>query len=50
MTLDDKVCIITGGASGIGLEIARRYAKAGGIVAIADINIEAAQNLSLIHI
>ena len=44
MTLDDKVCIITGGASGIGLEIARRYAKAGGIVAIADINIEAAQN------
>ena len=43
MTLDDKVCIITGGASGIGLEIARRYAKAGGIVAIADINLDAAQ-------
>ena len=48
MTLDDKVCIITGGASGIGLEIAKCYAAAGGVVAIADINLDAAQKTAKI--
>lgn len=43
MRLDDKICIVTGGASGIGLEISKRFAKAGAIIAIADINLEAAQ-------
>jgi len=43
MTLTNKVCIVTGAASGIGLGIARRYAQAGARVAVADLNLEAAQ-------
>ncbi|WP_374414589.1 3-hydroxybutyrate dehydrogenase [Novosphingobium colocasiae] len=43
MKLEDKVCIVTGAASGIGNAIARRYAAEGAKVAIADINLEAAQ-------
>lgn len=43
MTLTDKVCLVTGAASGIGLGIARRYAAAGAKVAIADLNGAAAQ-------
>jgi len=46
MTLPDKVCIITGGASGIGLEIARNFATAGGKVVIADIDIDAAEKVA----
>ena len=42
MNLTDKVCIITGGASGIGLDIARTFAEAGGKIVIADIDIDAA--------
>jgi len=41
--LDDKVCIVTGAASGIGKRIAEVYAKAGARVAIADLKIEAAE-------
>ncbi|WP_296679664.1 3-hydroxybutyrate dehydrogenase [Novosphingobium sp.] len=43
MDLIDKTCIVTGAASGIGLGIARRYASAGAKVAIADLNLAAAQ-------
>lgn len=43
MNLENKVCIVTGAASGIGLAIARRYAAAGARVAIADLQHEAAQ-------
>jgi len=43
MTLKDKGCIVTGAASGIGNAIAHRYARAGGKVAIADLNLEAAR-------
>ncbi len=43
MKLKDKACIVTGAASGIGNAIAHRYASEGGKVAIADLNIEAAQ-------
>ncbi|MDE8650726.1 3-hydroxybutyrate dehydrogenase [Novosphingobium album (ex Liu et al. 2023)] len=43
MKLKDKVCIVTGAASGIGNAIAHRYASEGAKVAIADLNIDAAQ-------
>ena len=43
MKLQDKVCIVTGAASGIGKEIAIVYANEGGTVAIADMNLAAAQ-------
>lgn len=38
MNLKDKVCIITGAASGIGLGIAERFIADGALVAIADIS------------
>ncbi len=38
MRLKDKVAIVTGGARGIGLAVARAYAREGAIVAIADLN------------
>jgi 3-hydroxybutyrate dehydrogenase len=43
MKLQDKVCIVTGAASGIGKAIALTYARAGGKVVIADLNKAAAQ-------
>ena len=43
MKLQEKVCIVTGAASGIGKEIALTYAREGGKVAIADLNRDAAQ-------
>ena len=42
--LNNKRAVITGAASGIGLAIAQRYVAAGGKVAIADLNAEAAAN------
>jgi 3-hydroxybutyrate dehydrogenase len=43
MRLRNKACIVTGAASGIGREIALRFAREGGSVAIADLNKAAAQ-------
>ena len=43
MKLDNKVCIVTGAASGIGKAIALAYAREGGKVAIADLNEAAAR-------
>jgi 3-hydroxybutyrate dehydrogenase len=43
MTLKDKVCIVTGAARGIGEGIAARYVADGARVAIADLELSAAQ-------
>ncbi|MBN8292135.1 3-hydroxybutyrate dehydrogenase [Rhodobacter sp. NTK016B] len=43
MNLKDKVCIITGAASGIGHGIAKRYIADGAKVVIADLKLDAAQ-------
>ena len=43
MKLQYKVCVVTGAASGIGKEIACTYAREGGKVVIADLNMDAAQ-------
>ncbi len=42
MKLEGKVAIVTGAASGIGKEIALAYAREGAKVAIADLNLDAA--------
>jgi 3-hydroxybutyrate dehydrogenase len=41
--MKDKVAIVTGAASGIGLEIARAYAREGAKIAIADLKLDAAE-------
>jgi 3-hydroxybutyrate dehydrogenase len=43
MSLDGKVAIVTGAASGIGREVAATFARAGARVVIADLNSAAAQ-------
>ncbi len=42
MRLRDKVAVVTGAASGIGREIAKTFVREGARVAIADLNLEAA--------
>ena len=42
MRMKDKVAIVTGAASGIGLEISHEFAKEGAKVAIADLNLDGA--------
>src|SRR5271154_5848821 len=46
MRLKDKIAIVTGGASGFGEGIVRRFASEGAKVVIADLNGDAAQNLA----
>jgi 3-oxoacyl-[acyl-carrier protein] reductase len=46
MRLKDKVAVVTGGASGFGEGIVRRFASEGAKVVIADLNDDAAQKLA----
>jgi 3-oxoacyl-[acyl-carrier protein] reductase len=46
MRLKDKIAIVTGGASGFGEGIARRFAQEGARVIVADVNADAAQALA----
>lgn len=46
MLLKDKVAIITGGASGIGSGIVEKFVREGAKVVIADLNLEAAEELA----
>ena len=43
MKLKEKICIVTGAASGLGEGIAKRYVAEGARVAIADLNTDAAE-------
>ena len=43
MRLKNKIAIITGGARGIGLAVARTFAREGAAVVIADVNFDSAQ-------
>ncbi len=46
MRLEGKTAIVTGGASGFGSEIARRFAKEGARVTVADVNISGAREVA----
>ena len=46
MRLSEKTCVVTGGASGIGEAIVRRFADEGALVLIADLNEAAAEALA----
>ena len=42
----NRVAVVTGGASGIGREVARALAERGAAVAVADINLEGAEEVA----
>ena len=47
MDIRDKVAVVTGGASGIGAAVARRFAEGGAsAVIVADVNLERAQDVA----
>jgi len=46
MKLKDKIALVTGAASGIGKTIAETLAREGAMVAIADLNLEAAEKVA----
>jgi NAD(P)-dependent dehydrogenase (short-subunit alcohol dehydrogenase family) len=46
MKLKDKVALVTGGASGIGGEICRRFGEEGAKVSVVDMNLEAAKQMA----
>src|SRR5262245_25935475 len=46
MRLENKVCLITGGGSGIGAACAKTYAREGAAVIVVDRNLEGAQRVA----
>jgi len=46
MRLDEKIAVVTGGASGFGAGIARKFAAEGARVVVADVNGDAAKNVA----
>ena len=46
MKLEGKVAAITGAGSGMGKAIAQAYAREGAKIVVADLNLEAAQNVA----
>ena len=46
MELDNKVCVVTGGASGIGAATCRAFAAKGARVVVTDINMEGAKQVA----
>ncbi|WP_321794682.1 SDR family oxidoreductase [Caballeronia sp. J97] len=46
MRLKNKVCVVTGGGSGIGAAICRAFAQEGALVAVADVDNAAAANMA----
>jgi len=44
--IENKICLVTGGASGIGEAISRRFSQAGAKVAIVDLNVDQAEGLA----
>ncbi|MFP3276486.1 MAG: SDR family NAD(P)-dependent oxidoreductase, partial [Paraburkholderia sp.] len=46
MSLNHKVALVTGAASGIGEQCARKLASLGAAVVIADLNLENAQKVA----
>ena len=47
LEIQDSVAVITGGASGIGMEMAKYWLQNGGKVIIGDIAKEALENITL---
>ena len=43
MNVKDKVCVVTGGASGIGLALSTRFAREGAHVVLSDLKPEACE-------
>ena len=46
MRLDGKVCVVTGGASGLGEATVRRFAEEGARLVVADLDSEAAERVA----